>query len=189
MRNTRTRTLVTCGMLVAVGVILGGSIFGAKFNPVMDIALIPAAPFLKYEPSGAIMLLGSLLFGPVAGSITAVLTCLIHWSTDGPIGVVMNLIASLAFVIPTGLLFKGLKKHRGGLAFSVVIGGIIMVVISIASNLILTPLYLGTPRAAVAALILPALLPFNVLKALLNGVLATILSAIVHRFLGSTMRR
>jgi riboflavin transporter FmnP len=172
-------------MLVAVGVILGGSIFGAKFNPLSDIPLIPAAPFLKYEPSGAVMLLASLILGPVAGSVTAALTCLIHWSTDGPIGVVMNLVASLAMVIPAGIAFKQLKKRRGGLVVSVVIGAVIMVAASIASNLVLTPLYMGVPREAVVAMILPALLPFNVVKAVLNAVFASILYVIVSRFLGA----
>ena len=45
----------------------------------------------------------------------------------------------------------------------------------ILANLIVTTIYTGMSMAAVAALIVPLLLPFNVAKAVVNSVLAFVL--------------
>ena len=42
-------------------------------------------------------------------------------------------------------------------------------------NYIVTPLYMGTPREAVAALIIPAIIPFNLLKGGLNAAITLLL--------------
>ena len=42
---------------------------------------------------------------------------------------------------------------------------------AIGGNLLITPVYLGVSVTYVENLIVPALLPFNVLKMLLNGIL------------------
>ena len=48
-------------------------------------------------------------------------------------------------------------------------GSITMVVVMLLWNYLVTPLYMGYPREAVAELLLPAFLPFNLLKAGLNA--------------------
>ena len=42
---------------------------------------------------------------------------------------------------------------------------------NIAANIVITPIYMGAPRDAVIAMIVPTLLPFNVLKIALNCVI------------------
>ena len=184
MRTARTKTLVICAMLIALGVVL---------SAVIEIPLIPAAPFLKYDPSGAVMQLAALLYGPVYGSIVAVITCLIHGSADGPIGIIMNILGSLFAVIPAGLLYSKILRpakenperaqEQGALdkgilrrtAIALGIGAVSMVAGSILSNLIFTPLYMGVSSAQVATMIVPVLLPFNVAKAVLNAILTFII--------------
>ena len=51
-----------------------------------------------------------------------------------------------------------------------VAGAVVSVVCCILANLVVTPIYAGMSMADVAALIVPALLPFNVLKVLINCV-------------------
>ena len=52
-------------------------------------------------------------------------------------------------------------------------------------NYLITPLYMGYPREAVAELLLPAFLPFNLLKSGLNSGITFLLykrlSGLVHR--------
>ena len=42
-------------------------------------------------------------------------------------------------------------------------------------NYIITPIYFGMPRAAVAAILLPGILPFNLLKGCLNATITVLL--------------
>lgn len=46
--------------------------------------------------------------------------------------------------------------------------------VSICLNFVVTPLYMGATYEQVASLVLPALLPFNVVKALANSVVAIV---------------
>ena len=50
-----------------------------------------------------------------------------------------------------------------------------MVAVMIAWNYLLTPLYMGTPRADVAEMLLPVFLPFNLLKGILNSAIILLL--------------
>lgn len=46
---------------------------------------------------------------------------------------------------------------------------------AIVGNLIVTPMWLGVPFEAVTAMIIPILIPFNLLKGLLNAVLTLVI--------------
>jgi len=50
-----------------------------------------------------------------------------------------------------------------------------MVVVMMAWNYLITPIYMGYPREAVVKLLLPAFLPFNLLKGLLNAAITFLL--------------
>ncbi|NTW28786.1 MAG: ECF transporter S component [Coriobacteriia bacterium] len=155
-----TRQLVTMAVLVAIGVLIS----------FIDFPLIPGFDFLKYDPSSVAMLVGTFTFGPLAGAVIGTLIALLHWSTSGVWGVVMNILAMIAMGVPAGLVYKR-NKTRKGAALGLVVGSVVMVVVSILANLVVTPIYTGMPVAVVAGLIVPALLPFNVAKVLINSVI------------------
>ena len=46
---------------------------------------------------------------------------------------------------------------------------------AVVGNLVVTPMWLGVPFEAVTAMIIPILIPFNLLKGLLNAVLTLII--------------
>ena len=52
-------------------------------------------------------------------------------------------------------------------------GVVVSSAVSICLNFVVTPLYMGATYEQVASLVLPALLPFNVVKALANSVVAS----------------
>ena len=56
-----------------------------------------------------------------------------------------------------------------------VLGTIFMTLVMLAWNYVLTPIYMGTPRAAVATMLIPVFLPFNLLKGSLNAAITLLL--------------
>ena len=52
----------------------------------------------------------------------------------------------------------------------------IALVAAIAGNLVITPIYTGWPVSEVAAIIVPALLPFNLIKFVIHGVVKRVIA-------------
>ena len=69
-----------------------------------------------------------------------------------------------------GLCVPGVRTLKGAIA-GLALGVVGAVIMAIAGNLLLTPAWLGVPLDAVVAMIVPVLVPFNALKAVLNAVL------------------
>ena len=84
--NTKTKQntlrLATLGMLAALAVLLVALI---------HFPLIPAAPFLEYDPADVPILIGTFLYGPWAGLGLAGVVCIVQGVTvsagSGPIGI------------------------------------------------------------------------------------------------------
>jgi len=178
-RNSRVRKLVILAMLIALTVVLS------------FLKTPPMFGFLQYDASGAIVLLAALLFGPIEGIVVAVLAGFIRLLFPGigaQFGVMMDIIAYLALVIPAGFLFQRFRKHLSGQLVALIIGVVCMVIMMIVANIVLTPplstrvLGYTITRAAVIKMILPAFLPFNVLKAAANSILAFVVYKALARF-------
>ena len=171
--RARTAKLVVLAMLIAVAVVLSQ----LKSFPLFS-------NFLQYDASGAIVLLVALLYGPVEGVIAAILVGVLRLplaEPGGPFGVAMDVAAYLALVIPAGLLFKRLRARRGGQEIALIPGAVCMVLVLLALNITLTPVFWGVPRPQVIGMVVPALLPFNILKAVMNSVIAFILYQALKR--------
>ena len=108
----------------------------------VELPVVPGAEWLKYDPSGIVSLLATILYGSWIGVAVAVTSWIPHLVTD-PLGAFMNIMATVSAV-------------------------------SICLNFVVTPLYMGATYEQVASLVLPALLPFNVVKALANSVVAIV---------------
>lgn len=138
---------------------------------------IPVVLFLKYEPKDCLLAIGGMLYGPAAAVLMAVVVALVEMVTisdTGLIGLVMNVLSSALFICPAALLYRRRRTLK-----SVVIG-LVLGILSVTAGMLLwnwlvTPLYMGIPREQVEALLLPAILPFNLLKACLNAVLTMLL--------------
>jgi len=165
-----TRQMVTMAILVALGVLIS----------FIDIPLIPGVDWLKYDPSSVAMLVGTFVYGPLAGAVIGTLIALVHWSSAGIWGVVMNIIAMLAMGVPAGLIYRRNKTFRTAV-IALVAASVVMVVVNLLANLVVTPVYTGMPVQAVMGLILPVLLPFNVIKAVLNSVITLLVYKSISR--------
>ena len=141
---------------------------------VCRIPIIPSASYLDLEFKSAIILIGAYIFGPLSGLVMSVVICLVEmvtFSTTGPIGCVMNVLATVCFVCPAAFVYKK-KKNTAGAIVGIILGAVLMTIAMVLWNYILTPIYQGIPREAIADMLLPVFVPFNLIKAGLNGGIA-----------------
>lgn len=136
----------------------------------IEIPLLPGVPWLKYDPSGIVALVAGFSFGPAVGATVSIISYLPHIATaSGFWGMVMAILATFSLVMPASLIYQKHTTMKGAIA-GMVVGAIVSVLCCIVGNLIVTPIYAGMTTEQVAALIVPALLPFNAAKALINCV-------------------
>ena len=166
--SSRTRKIVIMAMLCALtyGVMVVGRV------PVLTVP-----PFLKYDPKDVIIVIGGFLFGPVAVFAISFIVSffeMITVSETGWIGAVMNLVSSCAFACPAAIVYKKVHSLKGAV-IGLITGWLGMTVVMLLYNYFLTPIFLGYPRSAVAAMLVPIFLPFNPLKGGLSAGIAMLL--------------
>ncbi|MCI8631906.1 MAG: ECF transporter S component [Lachnospiraceae bacterium] len=165
MKISRTKKLTTLAMLAALAYL------------VMVVGRIPIVLFLKYDPKDVIITIGGFIFGPLSAfAISAVVSVIEMFtvSDTGIIGAVMNLVSTCSFAFVAALIYK--KNHTlKGAVIGLLVGVCSMVIVMLLWNYLLTPIYMGYPREAVAAMLPTAFLPFNLLKGGLNAGLTVLL--------------
>ena len=177
MKNSKINKLTTIGILSALAIILALA-FG--------IPIIPAAPFLKYDPKDVIIVIGAFIYGPHASIIMSSICAVLEVVFKGGniIDIIMNIVASCAFCCGASFVYK-LNKTKKGAVLGLGTGIVLMVITMAIWNYIFTPIYTGMPRATVAAMIPTVIIPFNLIKAVLNASLTLILYKRVVNFLRS----
>ena len=151
-----TRQLVTMALMCAI----------AALFSFIQIPLLPAAPFLTYDPS----LMPAMVCGFAVGSIAAVIHGLIlgEW-----VGSLMNICATLFFVVPSALIYK--KKHTlKGAVLGLIVGVVCATVGAIVTNLTIGVAFWYGSVDVIMPLLLPAVVPFNLIKTVLNSLLTLI---------------
>lgn len=175
MKHEQIKKLTVLAMLCAVA------------YAAVALVRIPVVLFLNYEPKDVIIAFGGFLFGPLASLAISVVVSFIEMVTisdTGWIGLVMNVLSTAAFACTAALVYR--KKHTlGGAVFGLVLGTLLMTAIMLLWNYILTPLYMNTARADVAAMLVPVFLPFNLIKGSLN----TAITILLYRPLVQGLRR
>lgn len=141
----------------------------------LDFPIPPFPAYLQYDPGDVPALIVAFALGPAAGVAVEVIKALLisllrPGELGGPFGVFMNLLAGVTLVAVAGTYYRLDHTRRGalrGLAISIAATAAVMVL----ANVTLTPVFYGLPRPQVIALVLPALLPFNLLKGLMSSLL------------------
>ena len=169
--NDKTRRITTVAMLCAIAF------------ATVSIGRVPVVLFLKYDPKDTIIALGGFLFGPMTSFCVAVIVSIIEMMTiseTGILGCIMNILSSCSFACVASTIYKR-KKTLHGAIIGLAAGCITMVSVMLLWNYLITPIYMGYPREAVVQLLLPAFLPFNLLKGGLNAAFTFLLyKPIVH---------
>lgn len=138
----------------------------------IEVPLIPGVEWLEYDASGIVAVLAALLYGPWAGVAVASFSWIPRLIND-PLGVFMNIMASVSMVVVAGLVYRSDPTFRRAV-LGVCAGAVFSVLVSICLNFVVTPLYMSATYEDVAALVFPALLPFNAAKAAINGTVALV---------------
>ena len=174
-KSEQVRKLVVMSLLVAVSVVL---IYAIHFP------LVPAAPFLEYDPADIPILIGALAYGPVAGVLLTVVASIIQGVTvsagSGLYGIVMHIIATSTLVVVASGIYK-IKRTRWGGAMGLILGTLAMGLIMMPANHFITPMFTGWPVKAVDDLLLPGILPFNLIKAGINSAVTFLVYKTVSR--------
>lgn len=175
--KTTTRKLTVMGMLAAISIVL---------VMVVHFPLFPAAPFLEYDPADIPIFLGTFAFGPLAGLILTFVVSLIQGLTvsaqSGVYGIIMHVAATGAFVLLAGNIYK-YHKSRGRAVVALLCGVLVMAAVMAAANLVITPLFMGTPVSAVKAMLLSVIIPFNLIKAGINALITFLVYKPLSRYL------
>ena len=163
--SDRTKKLTTLAMLSAMAFVA------------VALIRIPAVEFLKYEPKDVIITIGGFLFGPIASVIISTVTSLVEMVTiseTGFYGLVMNIIGSVSFAATAALIYQK-KRTVGGAVLGLLVGIAVMAPVMLLWNYIVTPVYMGQPRKAIAGMLLPVFLPFNLIKGGLNAAITMLI--------------
>lgn len=169
-RSIDVRTIACTGMLCAVAYVvmyLSKTIFAG----------MAVAGFLKFDLKDVVIAIGGFLFGPLNVLCTSLIVSLIEMvtvSSTGPWGLLMNVIATCTFLCPAAFLYKRNRSFQWAV-LGLVLGGVFMTASMMLWNYLVTPIYQGTPRDAIAKMLLPVFLPFNLTKGLMNGALTMLL--------------
>lgn len=141
------------------------------------VGRVPLVLFLKYDPKDIIIAIGGLIFGPLTSFSIALIVSLAEMVTiseNGILGFLMNVISSCSFACTAAFVYK--KKCKiSGAVFGLFCGWGCMVSVMLLWNYLIAPIYMGCSQEAVAELLIPVFLPFNLIKGGLNAAITIIL--------------
>ncbi len=133
--------------------------------------------FLTLDIKDSLIVLCALLFGPIAGAVVAIMVPLLELITisdTGAYGLIMNILSSLSFSVTASVIYR-YKKSMMGAVVGLLSGVFVVTAIMMVANLLITPYYMGVPTGMVVSLIPKLLLPFNLIKAVLNASIVLLL--------------
>lgn len=157
--NNKTKKMTTYAMLCALAYVA------------VVVGRVPVVLFLKYDPKDIVITLGGLIWEPMTSFIVSVVVSIIEMFTiseNGILGCIMNIISTCSFACTASVIYKK-RRTLSGAVIGLLMGSLMMIVVIMLWNYMIAPIYMGYPREAVAKLLLPAFLPFNMLKAGLNA--------------------
>ena len=173
--NPKTKKLAVMGILTALSIVL------VLF---VHFPLFPGAPFLEYDPADIPILIGAFAYGPLAGILMTVVVSVIQGATvsvaGSYYGVIMHVIATSTLVIVASCIYKA-KHTRSGAVIGLICGTLAMAGVMMVANHFITPIFMGVPVEVVDAMLVPVILPFNLLKAGINSVLTFVVYKAVSK--------
>lgn len=160
-----TKKLTTLAMMTAIALVL---VLLVRFP------IFPSAAFLKYDPMDIVMLLAGLFFGPAEGLglvvVASVLQGVLLDSADGFVGILMHILSSGALVLTASLIYRRFHTKKGA-AIALLCASLVMCVVMVGCNLYFTVKFYGVPMEALKAMLIPIIIPFNLIKAGVNSMI------------------
>ncbi|MBR5011605.1 MAG: ECF transporter S component [Clostridia bacterium] len=126
--------------------------------------------FLTFDLKDAFLAIIAFLYGPLYSIVSAILVAVLEFlsvSDTGIYGLIMNALSSAAFAGTCGAFYK-YKRTFNGAVTGAIAAVLVMTAIMLVANWFITPYYMGVARGQVAAMIPTLLLPFNLIKGVVN---------------------
>ncbi len=177
MSNNSLKKLTVMAMFIAISIVL---VYFVHFP------IIPSVAFLEYDPADIPILICALAFGPIPGLIITLAASGIQALTvsaqSGLYGFIMHVIATCTLAAVSSIIYKKFHSTKG-LLVALICGALAMGIIMMPANHFVTPIFTGWPTESVDALLFPAILPFNLIKAGINAAVAFI----IYKYIGKYM--
>ena len=154
------KTWVALGMLTAVAYVV---MLLSKMLPSVN-------GFLDFDFKDVVICIGGFIYGPLAAAFISIVVALVEMFTishTGPIGLIMNVLATCSFCCTATYVYKKHHTMRGAV-LGLSLGTVILVIVMLLWNFLITPIYQGVPRNVVAAMLPTVFLPFNLVKGGMN---------------------
>lgn len=144
--------------------------------------------FLTFDLKDAMITLAGLLLGPVTALVVSFLVAMLEFVVDndtGWYGLLMNFASSATFSVICATVYRYRKKLSGAI-LGLISAVLALVAVMMTLNLLVTPLYTGWTTNQVAAMLPTLLLPFNLIKGIVNAALVLVLYKPIRRALQAT---
>ncbi len=162
-----TKQLVVMALMCALALLLS----------FIEFPIFPSASFLKLDVSLVPSTVVGFAYGAGPGLVVGLACAVAHAAITGNwVGCLMSCIVAIVYIVPAALIYARMHTLKGGI-IGLVVATVCLIVGIIIANLVIDPLFYGMPFEAVAALVVPAILPFNVIK----GVLVSVLVMLVYK--------
>ena len=160
LRKIDTKKLAVLALLTALAYVV---MWMSKILPSVN-------DFLDFDFKHVVICIGGFIYGPVSAGLITVVVCFIEMITisgTGPWGCLMNIIGTASFCCTACYVYK--KNHTmKGAVIGLSLGVIVMTALMLLWNYLVTPIYQGMPRSAIADMLVPVFLPFNLVKGGMN---------------------
>lgn len=161
------RTITSIAMLTAISYVV----------MLLSKMLPQVYGFLQLDVKDTVICIGGFIFGPLAAAVIAIVVALVEMFTasdTGIIGLIMNVLATTTFCCTASFVYKKVHNKKGAV-IGLTLGTAVLTVVMLLWNYLITPIYMGMPREAVAAMLPTVILPFNLVKGGLNMALILVL--------------
>lgn len=165
--NMSTKKITTLGILCSIAVIV---------NLLIYFPVVPSVGFLLYDPKDIVIVLGGVIYGPLSSFVLSTITSILEIMFKGGnlIDVLMNVISTCTLACTATYIYKR-NPTKKNLILGLILGSLFSCASMLLWNYIVTPMYYHMPRSVVVSLLLPGILPFNLLKNTLNSIFVCIL--------------
>ena len=125
---------------------------------------MPSVMFLDFDFKDVVICIGGFTFGPLAAAVISILVAFIEMitiSTTGPIGFIMNALATCAFCCTASFIYKKMHTKKGAV-LGLACGVVALTAVMLLWNYLITPIYMGMDREEIVVpMLIPVFLPFN----------------------------
>lgn len=174
MESTLTKKKFDVKKIVVLGM-LAAAAYGAMALT-HSIPLSPL-PFLTYDAKDVIIVIGGFMFGPLPALLLSLVVSALEaitLSSTGIIGFAMNVLSSCGFALTASIIYKQRRSLQGAI-IGLVSGMITASALMLLWNYLITPLYMDISREQIVGMLASIFLPYNLIKAGLNAIIAMLL--------------